>query len=178
MTQSQKLHPGARFPDITLPRLGGGTLTLAQPESGHDWRMIVVYRGKHCPICTRYLRELNDAVPDLNQLGVDLVAVSADPVEKVEEQMAQVQPAYAVGHDLTPDQMQTLGLYVSDPRSPQETDRPFAEPAIFVVNAEGNLQIVDIANAPFLRPDLKLLIGGIRFIRDPENNYPIRGTHL
>jgi hypothetical protein len=61
-------------------------------------------------------------------------------------------------------------------RSAQETDRPFSEPGIFVINQEGKLQVTDISNAPFSRPDLDQLVGGLNFIRDPANNYPIRGT--
>ena len=34
-------------------------------------------------------------------------------------------------------QMLALGLYVSEPRSEEETDRPFAEPGVFVINADG-----------------------------------------
>ena len=37
--------------------------------------MVVMYRGKHCPICTRYLGELNDALPKFNEQGVALVGV-------------------------------------------------------------------------------------------------------
>src|SRR5216683_4256925 len=60
--------------------------------------------------------------------------------------------ALPVGHSLTLDQMRALGLYVSKPRSAQETDRPFPEPGLLVVNSEGKVQIVDISNAPFARP--------------------------
>jgi hypothetical protein len=90
--------------------------------------------------------------------------------------MAQEQDlSLTVGYDLSIAQMQDLGLYVSDPRSPLETDQPFAEPGVFVVNADGNIQILDISNAPFARPDLEGLLKGIKFVRD--NDYPIRGTH-
>ena len=68
----------------------------------------------------------------------------------------------------------TWGLYISEPRSAQETDRPFAEPGLFVVNPEGKLHIVDISNAPFARPDLAQIAGAIGFIQ--EKDYPIRGT--
>ena len=71
--------------------------------------------------------------------------------------------------------MQRLGLYISDPRSPEETDQPFAEPGLFVINPAGNLQIVDISNAPFSRPDLDGILGGLTFIQ--QKDYPIRGTH-
>ncbi|MEP3778947.1 MAG: peroxiredoxin-like family protein [Paracoccaceae bacterium] len=173
---SNKVSAGAPFPETSVSKLGGGHLTLGVPTEGHDWQMIVIYRGKHCPICTRYLKELETLLPDFQALGVDVVAVSADPEPKAAEQIAEVQPSYSVGYDLSLDQMFTLGLYVSDPRSAQETDRPFAEPGIFVVNGDGQIQVTDISNAPFARPDLKSLLGGLRFIRNPENNYPIRGT--
>jgi len=73
--------------------------------------------------------------------------------------------------------MQELGLYISNPRSPQETDHPFSKPGLFVVNAEGNVQVLDISNGPFARPELETLISGLGFIRSPSNNYPIRGTY-
>ena len=66
---------------------------------------------------------------------------------------------FPVGYDLSVDQMRTLGLYISEPRSPQETDRPFPEPALFITNPEGKLQIVDVSNAPFARPELNAVIG-------------------
>ncbi len=72
------------------------------------------------------------------------------------------------------EQMRALGLYISEPRSPQETDRPFAEPGLFVINPEGKLQIIDISNAPFARPDLATVLMGIKLIQ--EKSYPIRGT--
>ena len=172
-----KLAAGQDFPVIKTARLGGGEIELGVPAQGHDWRLVVVYRGKHCPICTKYLSTLNEHLPELNTLGIDVVAVSADPEEKAASQIVEVGPDFDVGYGLTLEQMQGLGLYISEPRSAAETDRPFAEPGLFVVNAEGKLQVADTSNAPFARPDLKSLVMGLGFIRNPENNYPIRGTH-
>lgn len=45
-------------------------------------------------------------------------------------------------------------------RSHRETDRPFPEPALFVVNPQGNLHIVDYSNSPFARPDIRILVEG------------------
>ena len=97
------------------------------------------------------------------------------PFDKAEAFAADNALTLPVGHDLSPEQMAALGLWISDPRSPQETDRPFPEPAVFVTNAEGRVQILDISNAPFARPDLESLTNGIAFVR--EKGYPIRGTH-
>lgn len=169
-----RLAPGTAFPDLSVPRLGGGTLALGRPEEGRDWALVVVYRGKHCPICARYLKTLETLLPRLHGMGVDVAVVSGDPLEKAEAFAADNALTVPVGYDLTPEQMTTLGLWISDPRSPQETDRPFPEPGLFVVNAEGAVQIMDISNAPFARPDLEALTNGIAFVRD--KGYPIRGT--
>ncbi|MEH6735269.1 MULTISPECIES: peroxiredoxin-like family protein [unclassified Shewanella] len=175
---SSKLVAGQTFPDITLALLGGGEINLtAVPAEGCDWRMVVVYRGKHCPICTQYLSTLNELLPEFKKLGVDVVAVSADPIEKAMAQMELVKPLFDVAYGLSIEQMQKIGVYISNPRSPEETDRPFAEPGLFIINDKKQAQIIDISNVPFSRPELKSMIMGLGFIRNPQNNYPIRGTY-
>jgi peroxiredoxin len=173
MTMIDKLKPGERLPEITLPRLGGGEIRLGKPVDDHDWQMVVVYRGKHCPICKTYLAELERIAPEFAESGVGVVAVSGDPEDRARTFADEIGLTFPVGYDLTVDQMKSLGLYVSAPRSEKETDRPFPEPGVFVINGDGQLQVVDISNAPFARPDLAGLARGLKFIRD--NDYPIRG---
>ena len=150
---AQKIQAGTTFPEMEVQVLNGEMTSLGKPENGHDWKLVVVYRGKHCPICTKYLSTLETVKQSFYDVGVDIIAVSADSKEQLE------------------------GLYISDPRSEKETDHPFAEPAVFVINAEGKVHIVDISNAPFSRPDLEALANGLAFVRNPENNYPFRGMH-
>ncbi|MDC0739586.1 peroxiredoxin-like family protein [Cognatishimia sp. SS12] len=173
---THKLVPGSTLPDISVPQFGGGALTLNRPTTGYDWRLIIVYRGKHCGVCTLYLQDMKALVDDLGALGVEVVAVSADTEEKAAIQLEKVKPNFTIGHDLSVAQMKELGLYISDPRSLQETDAPFSEPGLFVIDQNGVIQIVDLANNPFMRPDLTWLMKGIKFVRNPDNNYPIRGT--
>lgn len=173
---SHCLKAGAPFPEVVVSSLNGETMNLGKPKENFDWKMLIVYRGKHCPICTNYLKTLNMMVDDFNEIGVDIAIVSADPLDKVEDQMNDVDPKFDVGYGLTVEQMKLLGLYISNPRSDQETDRPFAEPGLFVINSDGLIQVLDVSNAPFARPELSSLLRGLTFIRNPENNYPIRGT--
>jgi peroxiredoxin len=177
MMNATKLDAGASFPKFETPKFGGGTLTVGAPAGDNDWQLVIVYRGKHCPICTRYLNTLNELLPKFNELGVDVIAVSGDTQERAEVQLADVNPAFAVGYDMSIAQMKSLGLYISDPRSEAESDRPFPEPGLFMINDKGNIQIIDISNAPFARPDLNVVLGGTGFVRNPENNYPVRGMH-
>lgn len=170
---THKPKSGERLPEITVPKLGGDEMRLGVPMDDHDWQMVVIYRGKHCPICKTYLSELERVAPEFAKAGVGIVAVSGDPEDRARSFTDEIGVSFPVGYDLTVDQMWALGLYVSEPRSEKETDRPFAEPGVFVINADGLLQVVDISNAPFARPDLAGLAKGLKFIRD--NDYPIRG---
>lgn len=171
MTTTSKIAAGAAFPEMSWPTTSGAPLDVA---SAQGWRMLAVYRGKHCPLCKKYFKTLDGMVEDFNAAGVTVAAVSADPKEKADADVAEFGWRFPVGYGMTTDQMKLLGLYISEPRSTQETDRPFAEPGLYVVNPEGKVQIVEISNAPFARPDLAGILHGIKIIQ--ERNYPIRGT--
>ena len=167
----QKLQAGSMLPTISVPRVGGGELQIG---GAGGWKMLVVYRGKHCPICRTYLKTLGGLLDQFKQAGTEVVVVSADTKEKAEAEAGDEGWRFPVGYDLSQDQMRALGLYISEPRSPQETDRPFPEPALFITNPEGKLQIVDVSNAPFARPELNSVLSGLKFVQ--EKHYPIRGT--
>ena len=171
MAMATKLSAGSAFPSTPVATVGNGTVDIAS-QSG--WRMLVVYRGKHCPLCKKYFKTLDGMLGELTAAGVSVLAASADPKEKAEADLASEGWRFPVGYGLSMEQMRALGLYISEPRSPQETDRPFAEPGLFVINPEGRIQITDISNAPFARPDLTGILNGIKLIK--ERSYPIRGT--
>ncbi len=173
---TQKLRAGSQFPDIQVPMLDGEMKTLGKPENGHDWKLVVVYRGKHCPICTKYLNQLETVKSSFADAGVDIIAVSGDSKQQLEAHLEELDISFPIAYGLTVKQMNTLGLYISDPRSEKETDHPFAEPGVFVINAKEEIQIIDISNAPFARPELEALANGLSFVR--KNDYPIRGTHV
>lgn len=170
-----KLQPGDAFPRLLVAGDDGSVRDLSRPQGDHDWMMVVVYRGRHCPMCTRYLNRLEEYVSRLSELGVDVAAVSGDSAEQLARHREKLEVSVPIHHGLTVAQMQQLGLYISDPRSPKETDHPFAEPGLFVINEHGTLQVVDLSNNPFVRPELETLVSGLQWIRDPKNDYPIRG---
>ena len=174
---SSKFKAGDLFPAIELPTLTGENISLGTPQGGADWRLVVVYRGKHCPMCTRYLNELEKLKTEFSQIGIDIVAVSGDSKVQATAHKEDLSISCPVAYGMSIAQMQQLGLYISHPRSVKETDHPFAEPGLFVVNDKGQVQVVDISNGPFVRPELGVLLSGLTFIRNPENNYPIRGTY-
>ena len=170
MTPTAKMAAGATFPKLSWPAVGGGRV---EPAAGDGWRLLIVYRGQHCPVCKTYLGTLNKLLDDFKAAGVTPCVVSADTAEKAQAEAQAEGWRFPVGYDLPTEDMRELGLYVSEPSSPQETERAFSEPGAFVINPEGKVQIVDISNAPVARPDLRVLLGGLKFII--ESKYPIRG---
>lgn len=171
MSEHRKPAAGAPFPALSFETVDHGRVDFAALDG---WRMLVVYRGKHCPLCVKYLDTLESLLDDYREAGVAVYAISGDPEERARAQVKERGWRFPVGYGLPVEDMRRLGLYVSEPRSPQETDRPFPEPGLFVVNPDGRQQIVDVSNAPFARPDLAGVLAGIRFVQ--ANDYPIRGT--
>ena len=168
---SEKMTAGAPFPDLSWNAVGGERVA---PTKDAGWRLLIVYRGAHCPICKSYLKTLNGMLDDFAEAQVTVYALSADPRERAETEASEEKWKFPVGYDFTTEQMRTLGVYISNPRSSEETDRPFSEPAVFAINPSGEAQVIDISNAPFARPDLKMLLDGLKFVMGKD--YPIRGT--
>ena len=174
---TNKLHAGAAFPALPVQNLDGETADISKPTGNADWHMVVVYRGGHCPMCTKYLNKLEAFIQALADIGISVAAVSGDSKEQLEAHLENLDVTYPMYYGLTVEQMQQLGLYISVPRSEKETDHLFPEPGLFVINADRAVQVVDISNNPFVRPEHETLVSGLTWIRKPDNNYPIRGTH-
>src|SRR5467141_2258258 len=165
------LAAGSDIPKMAVSKVGGGEIQLG---CAPGWQVLVIYRGKHCPICRTYLKTLNALLDRFAEIGVEVAAISADTAEKAETEAKEEGWLFPIGHSLTLDQMRALGLYVSNPPSAEETDRPSSEPGLLVVNSEGKVHIIGISNAAFARPDLNSILKGVKFIQ--EKRYPIRGT--
>ena len=175
--KTSKLHAGDAFSALHANNRDDNSVDISKPTGNADWQMVVVYRGRHCPLCTKFLNSLAGYRQRLLDIGIDIAAVSADSKAQLDEHLGRLDVNFPLFYGLTLEQMEDLGLYISIPRSEKETDHNFAEPGLFVINSDGRLQVVDISNNPFARPDLDVFVSGLEWIRAPENNYPIRGTH-
>ncbi|MCK8095461.1 peroxiredoxin-like family protein [Pseudoalteromonas sp. 1CM17D] len=170
------LQPASVIQPLVVSDLDNNDVNLVDRVSNKPWKMIVVYRGQHCPKCTEQLNELATMHDDFASAGVEVVAVSGDSEEQLKKHLEKIDVNFPLYYNLTIEQMTDLGLYISEPRSDAETDHPFAEPCIIVLNEDNQVQMLDKSNSPFVRPSLKQVLGGIKFSR--ENDYPIRGTFI
>jgi len=167
----QTLTPGAPVPPIELVLQDGGPYTLGRRAP--RWELLVVYRGRHCPRCKTYLAALGEKLHELDELHTDVIVASADPLEKAQADRDEFGWRFPLAYGLSIEQTRTLDLYVSEPASAQETDRPFAEPGLVLVNPDGAVQVVARSNSASFRPDLDVVLDGIRGIQ--KRGLPVRG---
>ncbi|GAC19888.1 redoxin domain-containing protein [Paraglaciecola arctica] len=177
--QNVKVKAGDIFPQIQVATEDGRLISLVDVESQvakARRTLVIVYRGQHCPICLNYLNELELFTSRFEALDIDVVAVSADNKSQLQQfKVKGLNTSFPILLELQVEDMKRLGLYISEPTSDSETDHLFAEPGLFLVNSSGEMSIVEIANAPFIRPNIEQFVSGMKYVI--ENNYPIRGTH-
>ncbi|NJK99370.1 MAG: AhpC/TSA family protein [Spirulinaceae cyanobacterium SM2_1_0] len=72
---TQSVNVGDRAPHFALPNATGTTVDL-QALLAQGPVVIAFYRGQWCPYCNLQLRALQQALPEIQQLGATLVAIS------------------------------------------------------------------------------------------------------
>lgn len=173
------LAPRWPVPALNVPLAQGGRFVLgAQP--GEPFDMIVFYRGLHCPICAKYLIELERLMPEFEKRGVQVVAVSSDTAERAVAMAEKIQAVrLRVGHGLSLQSARQWGLYLSAGRGQTsigiEEPALFSEPSVFLVRPDGTLYYGSTQTMPFARPSFQDLLGAIDFA--VAKNYPARGEY-
>ncbi len=168
---SNKPASGELLPTFEATDLNGNKITIGGPSD--SWLLLIVYRGIHCGRCKNYLNILENMQDEWHKAGFAIQAVSADTIEKAVKDTNDHQWTFPNACELQEADMHRLGLYVSDPLTPDETDRRFAEPGVFCIRPDGTVQIAAISNGPSARPDLAQLLDGMIFTI--EHDKPARG---
>jgi peroxiredoxin len=172
-----RLMPRQPVPALEFDTLGGGRWSLAG-QKPQNFTMIVFYRGLHCPICRRYLSELNGMIGEFDKRGVSTVVASNDTRERAQEAKDKWGLAdLAVGYGVPLEKSRQWGLYVSTGRGKTsigvEEPALFAEPGLFLVKPDGTLYWGSISTMPFARPHFPEILAGVEFA--VGKNYPARG---
>jgi len=170
---SQKVSAGVALSQFSAVSVDSGTQVDIGAASG-KWQLIVVYRGKHCGRCKKYLNTLQEMQTQWYDAGFEIMTVSADSRKKAQEDVTEFGWTFPITCELSESDMRKLGLYISDPLSANEADGRFAEPGVFCLRPDGSVQIAALSNGPAARPDLAELLNGMIFTIDNER--PARGT--
>lgn len=168
------LKPAEQTPDLDLPLTNGARFRLSE-QYPKNFTMLVFYRGKHCPICKKYLSEIGSKLGDIAQRGINPVAISMDSEERASVSHEEWDTAdLPLAFDLTEEEARRWGLYISRKREGSEEPETFSEPGLFLLDPKRSLYFAVTQNAPFTRPSIDELLGGIDYVL--KNDYPTRGT--
>ncbi|MEM1266340.1 MAG: redoxin domain-containing protein [Pseudomonadota bacterium] len=168
-----RVTPADRVPDFEIGHLDAGRWRL-DDNAPAFLLMLDVYRGLHCPRCRRHLEALSAEAEAFRAVGVDLLAVSTDPLDRAATARQEWDIGdLPMGYGLDIATARGLGCYVSRSIREGETD-VFAEPGVFFIRPDLTLYGAVLGTFPFARPAVGDLLEVATILRD--RNYPPRGT--
>ena len=173
------LMPRHPIPALKVALTDGNRFVLGAAP-GERFDLVVFYRGLHCPICAKYLLELERLAPEFEKRGVQVVAISSDDGERAHAMADKVKAGVLkIGYGLSLKSARQWGLYISASRGKTsigiEEPALFSEPGVFLVRPDGTLYYGAVETMPFARPQFQDLLGAIDFAI--ANDYPARGEY-
>jgi peroxiredoxin len=161
--EEKPLAVGQPIPDVSLRTADGQVLAL-QAAAKEQPLVVIFYRGGWCPFCNRHLGQLQEAQPQLKELGYRILAISPDRPEKLAESTTKGGLSYTLLSDSSMAAAQAFGLafevdapmlkkldsYNIDIEGASgETHHLLPIPAVFIVGQDG---VIDFSYA---NPDYK-----------------------
>lgn len=172
------LLPRQSVPELRVPTLAHGDFDLAA-DAPKSFTLIAFYRGLHCPVCLKYLRDLDALIPEYERRGTRVIAVSSDVHERAQKMAGKVGANLQFGYSLPLTVARQWGLYISSSRGKSSIDieEPplFSEPGVFLVRPDGTLYYAAVQTMPFARPLFSELLQAVDFAI--AKDYPARGEY-
>ena len=172
------LLPRRPVPELRMPTLVHGDFNLAA-DAPELFTLISFYRGLHCPVCLKYLRDLEALLPEYERRGTKVIAISSDVHERAQEMASKVGASLRFGYSLPLTVSRQWGLYISSSRgkSSINVEEPplFSGPGVFLVRPDGTLYYSAVQTMPFARPLFSELLQSIDFAI--AKDYPARGEY-
>jgi peroxiredoxin len=153
------LHPGDRFPTLSVALPGGDTLSLPDDVAG-GFGVVLFYRGAWCPYCNAQLRAFQRAADNLDEVGTKVVALSVDDEATTAELVAKQGLAFPVGHSADAKAISAATGAFVDP------ERPFLQSTGFVLNPDGRVVVSVYSSGAIGRLVPDDVVGLIRYLRD------------
>lgn len=161
-----RVIPGDTMPAIDARLVGGGRWALAR-EKPEKLALLAFYRGIFCPICRTWMTDLDRLAPQFEQRGVSVIALSCDKKEGAERAVQDWDlKNLRVGYRLDVEDARRAGLYISEgrglnPSTGQKEPMLFAEPALLLVNPEGELYAAWIQSTPYARVHIAEILAAV-----------------
>lgn len=156
---------GEKIPVAMLPDASGKKVDLNKAVSEKP-TVLIIYRGGWCPYCSRQLSGLQQAAPELEKMGYQLIAISTDAPAGLRESAAKEKLSYTLLSDADLRLSRQLGIAFKAPKAywgmlPKTTDGKDSDlllpvPSVFILDKSGVIHF-EYINPDFrqrLNPDL------------------------
>ena len=154
------VKPREATPSLDVDTLDAGRFNLSEKEP-EAFTMIVFYRGLHCPVCKKYLGELDRLYDDFRGQGVEVIAVSGDTEERALEAREKWGiGSVPIGYGLEIEKMREWGLFISEGDGKAEPAH-YGEPGLFLIQPDRTVYYEAINSMPFGRPQLQEMLTAV-----------------
>jgi len=163
-----KLALGDPFPSYALADQGGA-IRHAPARPGANATLVYVYRGDYCPFARHELADLTAHLEEFRKLGVEVVGISADPVERSKILSGFLRTSIPLLSDNSENVLGPLGL-VQHHRNGEPDN---AIPAFVIVDRNGIVRW--IFTSPYYRelPRVETLLEAAKAVsREQDSKHP------
>lgn len=156
---------GEKIPGVVLSDVNGEKFDLGNAVSKKQ-TILIFYRGGWCPYCSKQLSGLQDAAPELEKMGFQLIAVSTDAPEGLMKTSTKKKLGYTLLSDADITLIKKVGIAFKAPKGywemlPKTTggkdiDLLLPVPSVFILDKIGRIQF-EYINPDFtqrLNPEL------------------------
>lgn len=152
------LHNGDEFPQLEIPAVGGGVLSLSA-FSKDAFGVVIAYRGAWCPFCVAQLTGFTAEEAALKELGVRVAAFSVDDEQTTRELASRVGFPFLLGHGASADKIaEVLGAFVNN-------EPKHLQPTAFILTPKGQVFASVYAShavGRLLAPDVVKLVSFVK----------------
>jgi peroxiredoxin len=154
-----RLEPGDPFPILTVQPVGGAAFDLPDALAG-SYGVVLFYRGSWCPYCNTQLRAFQRMEKSLTELGIKVVALSADDEATTADLVAKHHLGFPVGHGADVRKVaEATGAFVNE-------DPLYLQSTGFVLDPEGRVLVSVYSSGAIGRLVPDDVIGFVRFLQE------------
>jgi peroxiredoxin len=157
------LNNGDPFPVLTLETVTDGTISVPDVLSG-SYGVVLIYRGSWCPYCNAQLAAYAKATNELANVGIKVVALSADTKAAAADLVRKHGITFPVGHGIDADLIAVAtGAYVN--RAPHHL-----QSTGFVLDPEGRVITAVYSSRAIGRLVVGDVIGFVSYVKSQKDH--------
>ena len=141
------LRNADKAPAFSLQNQTGTAVDLASFDGKP--LVIIFVRGAFCPTTNRFLTAYQDFYKRIQDLGMELVSISTDDVATAAGLKEKLSLTFPLLSDSDGSIAKSYGVYLEQKRS----GGTFAEPAVFIIDQDGEIAYYTISSGPKGLPD-------------------------